>query len=313
MRREFDDMLFGSIELFCLAAKLGSFTAASVVAGVTPAAVSRSVARLEKRLQVQLFTRNTRKIRLTSSGNIYYERCSHVITIMKEANQLATNNKNSAVGTIRMSLPTTYAKYRILPLLDIYRKSNPDVNFHLEINNNNIDFFEENFDLAIRARENKDSNLIARKIEDAELVVVASPHYVKTNKNLEDLTQLLEHQCIQFSLPSNGKLVPWLFNNKGKPIKLLTRGNIFCSKEVLAGVTLAKNGAGLYQTYKFVVENDLQNGNLVEVLKPYGGRTRPFSIIYPFSKYISTKTRDFMGFLVDSIPSKNQMNYDKNY
>ena len=74
-QRQFDDIVLGSIELFCLAAEAGSFTAAAHVAGVTPAAVSRSIARLEKRLGVRLFVRSTRSIRLTEGGREYFEHC----------------------------------------------------------------------------------------------------------------------------------------------------------------------------------------------------------------------------------------------
>ena len=73
MTRHFDDVQLGSIELFCLAAETGSFTAAANLAGVTPAAVSRSVARLEERLGVRLFVRTTRQMRLTDSGRLYYD------------------------------------------------------------------------------------------------------------------------------------------------------------------------------------------------------------------------------------------------
>ena len=73
MKRHFDDVLLGSIELFCLAAEAGTFTAAALAAGVTPAAVSRSISRLEKRLGVRLFVRSTRSVRLTDGGKAYFE------------------------------------------------------------------------------------------------------------------------------------------------------------------------------------------------------------------------------------------------
>lgn len=301
MKRDFDDILLGSIELFCLAAEFNSFSAASVAAGVTPAAVSRSVSRLEQRLKTQLFTRNTRKIILTSAGRLYYERCHHALAIMRDANTVTANDRNSFSGSIYLSLPTTYAHFRVLPLLKIYREKNPDVDIHLHISNSNINFFEENFDLAIRVRENKDSNLVARRIEDAELVVVASPDYLSHHGEPKNLIELMEHQCIQFELPSNGKSVPWLFTHQGTKTELVTRGNLYCAKEVLGGVALAKAGAGLYQIYRFVVEKDLRNGSLVEILKNHGGCSRPFSILYPYSKFLPLKTRAFMDFLVDAI------------
>lgn len=301
MKREFDDLLLGSIELFCLAAEFNGFSAAAVEAGVTPAAVSRSVARLETRLQVQLFTRNTRRIRLTSAGRLYYERCRHALSVMRDANRLTCVDNTAFSGVIHISMPTTYAHYRVLPLLEKFIKQNPEFEIHLQISNNNINFFEDNFDLAIRARANKDSNLVARKIEDAELVVVASPHYLAHHGEPKNLSELISHECIQFKLPSNGKTVAWLFSEEGRELNISTNGKIFCSDDVLGGVTLAKGDAGLYQTYRFVVQEDLLKGNLVEVLKPFGGRSRPFSILYPYSRYISKKVRVLMDFLVDSI------------
>ena len=85
MKRHFDDILLGSIELFCLAAEAGSFTAAALAAGVTPAAVSRSISRLEKRLGVRLFVRSTRSIRLTDGGRHYFEQCRHALSQLVDA------------------------------------------------------------------------------------------------------------------------------------------------------------------------------------------------------------------------------------
>ena len=85
MKRQFDDLQLGSIELFCLAAELGSFTAAAVAAGVTPPAVSRTVQRLEERLGVRLFVRTTRQIRLTDSGKVYFEQCRQALSQLVEA------------------------------------------------------------------------------------------------------------------------------------------------------------------------------------------------------------------------------------
>ncbi|RDS79711.1 LysR family transcriptional regulator [Dyella monticola] len=86
MRHQFDDVLLGSIELFYLAGEPGSFTAAATAAGVTPAAVSRSVARLEERMGVRLFARITRHIRLTDVGRTYFEECLHSIYARHSSN-----------------------------------------------------------------------------------------------------------------------------------------------------------------------------------------------------------------------------------
>src|SRR4051812_31250254 len=93
MKRQFDDILLGSIELFCLAAEFKSFTAAAVEAGVTPAAVSRSVSRLEERLGVRLFVRTTRQVRLTEPGLAYFEQCRDALGQLVEAERQATGQQ----------------------------------------------------------------------------------------------------------------------------------------------------------------------------------------------------------------------------
>lgn len=79
MRRQFEDVTLGSIEWFCLASELESFTAAAASVGLTPEAVSRSIARLEARLGVPLFARTTRKIRLTDGGRSYFAQCRQAL------------------------------------------------------------------------------------------------------------------------------------------------------------------------------------------------------------------------------------------
>lgn len=93
MQRQFEDLLLGSIELFCLAAELESFTVAATAAGVTPAAVSRSVARLETRLGVRLFVRTTRQIRLTDAGKRYFEQCRLALSQLADAEREATGQQ----------------------------------------------------------------------------------------------------------------------------------------------------------------------------------------------------------------------------
>ena len=93
MNRQFDDVMLGSIELFCLAAEHGSFTAAATTASVTPAAVSRSVARLEERLGVRLFTRTTRQMRLTEAGRAYFEQCRQALNQLVEAEREVTGHQ----------------------------------------------------------------------------------------------------------------------------------------------------------------------------------------------------------------------------
>lgn len=298
MRRSFDDLQLGSIELFCLAAEFGGFTAAARVAGVTPAAVSRAVARLEERLGVRLFTRTTRQIRLTEGGRDYFEQARQAVAQLVEAERQVSGQQLEAVGTLRISLPTTYGHHRVLPLLPRFRALHPRVRVEVHLSNRNIDFIEEGFDLAIRARAQPDSGLIARPLEDAELVVVAAPDYLCRAGIPTRLEQLAEHECVQFELPSSGRTIPWLFMEHGAVREVPTRGGYSCSADVLGGVTLARSGAGLFQAYRFTVQHLLASGELVEVLQPYAGASRPFTLLYPHARHVPIRVRVFVDFLL---------------
>lgn len=302
MQRHFDDLQLGSIELFCLAAEAGSFTAAALVAGVTPAAVSRSVSRMEERLGVRLFARTTRSVKLTDSGRRYYEECREALAQLVEAQREVMGQQQEPSGTLRISIPTTYAHHRILPLLPAFRARYPAVKVEAHISNRNIDFVGEGYDMAIRVRAIPDSGLIARHLEDAALVMIASPDYLKRAGTPQTLDDLGQHECIQYELPSSGRRIAWLFNEDGVEREILAEGNLSCSDDVLGGVTLAKYGAGLFQTYRFIVEKELADGSLVEVLKPYSGRSRPFTLLYPQSRHVPLRLRAFIDFLVEKLP-----------
>ncbi|RTZ39241.1 LysR family transcriptional regulator [Candidimonas sp. SYP-B2681] len=304
MRRHFQDVLVGSIELFCAAAECGSFTAAANVVGVTPAAVSRSVSRLEARLGVRLFVRTTRQVNLTDDGRRYFEQCRQALAQLVDAERALTGRQIVPSGVLRISVPTTYGHHRVLPLLPGFHALYPEIRVDVHVSNRNIDFVDEGYDLAIRARAPADSTFIARKLEDAELVVVAAPEYLSRAGIPESIAALAQHDCINFVLPSTGRPVPWLFREKGKTLDVATTGNYCLYEDVLSGVTLARSGGGLFQAYRFTVEEDLRRKTLVEVLSAQGGCSRPFSVIYPHGRHLSLKVRTFVDFLLEACRAK---------
>lgn len=300
MARAFDAMQLGSIELFCRSAELGSFTAAAAAVGVTPAAVSRSVGRLEARLAVRLFVRTTRQIRLTDDGRVYYEQCQQGLQQIADAGRLLTGQQVVPVGTLRISAPTTYAHYRLFPMLPRFVAAYPKVQVEISVSNRNIDFVEEGFDLAIRLGIPQDSRLVARKLEDATLGVFASPGYLKRRGTPKSLADLKKHDCIQFVLPSTGRPLPWLFRESGEDVERTLIGSVKVLEDVLGCVNHARAGGGLVQIYHFIADDAVRRGELVEVVKRCGGRSRPFSVLYPQNRHMSARVRVFVDFLVTS-------------
>jgi DNA-binding transcriptional LysR family regulator len=300
MRRHFEDIMVGSIELFCAAAEHSSFTAAANVVGVTPAAVSRSVSRLEARLGVRLFVRTTRQVSLTDDGRRYFEQCRDALAQLIDAERALTGRQTMPSGVLRISVPTTYGHHRVLPMLPRFHALYPEIRVDVHVSNRNIDFVDEGYDLAIRARAPVDSTFISRKLEDAELVVVAAPDYLSRAGIPESVAALAQHDCINFVLPSTGRPVSWLFREKEKTIEVAMTGNYCLYEDVLSGVTLARSGGGLFQAYRFTVEEDLRRKTLVEVLSAQGGCSRPFSVIYPHGRHLSLKVRTFVDFLLEA-------------
>jgi DNA-binding transcriptional LysR family regulator len=301
MSRVFDPVQLGSIEMFCKAAELEGFTAAAEALGVTPAAVSRSVGRLEERLGLRLFTRSTRQIRLSEDGRAYYEQCRQALAQIEEAERAITGNQAVPSGLLRISVPTTYGHYRVMPLLPAFTARFPKVTIEINLSNRNVDFVDEGYDLAIRLGEPKDSRLVARKLEDATLGLFASPTYLKRRGLPHSFEELKRHDCIQFVLPSTGRGMPWILREGKRDIDFSFESQVRVHEDVLGCVSYARAGGGIFQIYHFIAEQHVAAGELVEVMQTMAGRTRPFSILYPQNRHLSAKVRAFADFLIDSI------------
>ncbi|WP_230969953.1 LysR family transcriptional regulator [Nitrogeniibacter aestuarii] len=299
MPLQFNDVQLASLELFCAAAEHNSFTRAAQVLGVTPATISRSVARLEARMNLRLFVRTTRQIRLTDAGRRYYEQCHLALAQLAEAERTITGAQVEPAGLLRISMPSTYGKYRLLPRLPAFRARYPAVRIEANVTNRNIDLVSEGYDLAIRVRPPTDANLIVRPLERVPVVVVATPDYLERAGIPNHPEQLAGCECIQFLQPKNGRPMPWRFNIDGQECAMETHGSYTCSDEILACVELARAGAGLTQCMRFLVEDDLASGRLVSVLDAFAVSIDSISLLYPHRRYMPLRTQVFIDFMLE--------------
>ncbi|RYF04154.1 MAG: LysR family transcriptional regulator [Oxalobacteraceae bacterium] len=288
----------GSIEQFCRAAETGSFTGAAEMLGVTPAAVSRSISRLEQRLGVRLFVRTTRAVKLTAEGELYWKECQLALEQIVEAERAITGAQTVPSGPLRISVSAAYGTFRLLPLMPAFTERYPQIDIEISISDKIIDFVEEGFDLAIRLGIPQDSRLVAFKLEDAMLGVFATPGYLAKKGEPRGIDDLLEHDCIQYISPNTGRPLQWLFiDDRGTAIEKPIASRMRVLNDALGAVAWVNAGGGLYQTYRFAVGDALRRGDLVEVLQKYGGRSRPFSILYPQNRHLSARVRTFVDFL----------------
>ena len=288
----------GSIEQFCKAAELGSFTATAEALGVTPAAVSRSLGRLEKRLGVRLFSRTTRSIKLTTEGQLYWKECKLALEQIAEAERAITGAQTVPSGRLRVSVSAAYGAYRLMPLLPKFTEAYPQIDLEISVSDKIIDFVEEGFDLAIRLGIPQDSRLVAHLLEKAPLGIFCTPDYVNKRGRPESLGELGDHDCIQYVSPNTGRPMQWLFTDENAvPVELLVDSKMRVLNDVLGCIAWLNAGGGLFQTYRFAAAAALQRGELLEVLQHHGGRSRQFSILYPQNRHLSARVRTFVDFL----------------
>ncbi|KDB53463.1 bacterial regulatory helix-turn-helix, lysR family protein [Sphaerotilus natans subsp. natans DSM 6575] len=308
MARTFDPVQLGSIELFCKAAELGSFTGAAEALGLTPASVSRSIGRLEARLGVRLFNRTTRSVKLTAGGELYHAQCQQALEQIAEAERALTGQQAEPKGLVRVSVGTVYGHHRVVPLLPGFMAAFPGVEVELNVSNRNVDFVEDGYDLAIRLGEPRDSRLVSRKLEEATVGIFGAPAYLRRRGEPGTLDELRQHDLIQFVLPSTGRPMPWILRTpEGEDLDFGFRSRQRVHEDVLAGVGWAVAGGGLFQIYHFVAHAAVQAGQLVEVMAGHGGRSRPFHVLYPQNRHLSARVRAFVDYLAEAVgPSKPQ-------
>lgn len=299
-----DTMQLGSIEQFCKAAELGSFTATAEFFGLTPAAVSRSISRLELRLGVRLFSRTTRSIKVTNEGQLFWKECQVALEQIAEAERAITGAQTVPSGLLRISVSAAYGTHRLLPLMPRFTEAYPQIEIELSISDKIIDFVEEGFDVAIRLGIQRDSRLVAYKLEDASLGVFATPAYLKKKGTPGAVADLESHDCIQYVSPNTGRPLIWLFRGaNGEDLDYPVRSRMRILNDALGCVAWVNAGGGLYQTYRFAAASAVERGDLVEVLQEHGGRSRPFSILYPQNRHLSAKVRAFVDFLRSTLHS----------
>ncbi|MBA3503907.1 MAG: LysR family transcriptional regulator [Myxococcota bacterium] len=282
-----------NLEVFCKTFELGNFTRAAVDLGLTPQAASRALARLEEHLGTTLFRRTTRKLEPTEAGRTYYARCRQALDLLATGErELAAEHADR--GIVRISVGTPWGHHQLVPALARLARVHPNIDVVVQIDNRNIDFVRDGFDCAIRLGEIRDQTLVARKLGEHALGLYASPAYLAERPAPRRVADLAQHRCIGFVMPGSGRVLPWeLATGDVTPVMSFT-----VQGDVLGTITLAREGAGIVQTYDFAVMRERARGELVEVLPSARGATRQFSLLYPKGVVQTPAVRKVVAFLV---------------
>lgn len=167
-----------SMAVFAKVVEAESFTGAAAQLGLSKSAVSKAVSALEDRLGARLLNRTTRRLALTEVGRAFYERCARIVAEAEEAELAVTHLQDSPRGTLRVNAPVSFGVLHLGPALAAFMPRYPELKVDLAFTDRYVDLIEEGVDVAVRiAGRLEDSSLIARRLADNEMVVVASPAY----------------------------------------------------------------------------------------------------------------------------------------
>lgn len=284
-----------NLEVFCRTYELGNFTRAAADLGLTPQAASRALARLEGHLGATLFRRTTRKLEPTDAGRSYYARCRQALDLLSLGARELSDTSTETRGTVRISVGTPWAHHQLLPALARFSRLHPTIDLVVQIDNRNIDFVRDGFDLAVRLGEIRDQTLVARKLGEHALGIYASPAYLAERPAPRRVEDLPLHACIGFVMPGSGRVMPWELAGGAEITPALA---VRVQGDVLGTITLAREGAGLVQTYEFAVSREVARGELVEVLATQRGAARRFSLLYPKGVVQSAAAKRLVAFLL---------------
>lgn len=283
-----------NLEVFCRTFELGNFTRAAVDLGLTPQAASRALARLEDHLGATLFRRTTRRLEPTEAGRSYYVRCRQALDLLTTGERELATERAEARGTVRLSVGTPWGHHQLAPALVKLGRMHPNIDVVVQIDNRNIDFVRDGFDCAIRLGDVRDRTLVARKLGGHAVGLYASPAYLAERPAPRRVADLAQHRCIGFVMPGSGRVLPWeLADGEVTPVMAFT-----VQGDVLGTIALAREGAGIVQTYDFAVTRERARGELVEVLPETRGATRSFSLLYPKQVVQTPAMRTLVAFLV---------------
>jgi DNA-binding transcriptional LysR family regulator len=276
-----------------------SFSAAAVVLGLTPSAVSKLVSRLEDRLGVRLLHRTTRRLALTSEGEVYFARARQILADIEEVEAEVTRSRGSPRGRLHVHTSNAFGVHQLAPALPEFLMRYPDIEVELSITDRIVDLVGERADVAIRGGPIADTSLSARKIGEFERTICAAPSYLARRGVPRTPAELASHVCVVAApMPSR-----WPFRTRTglDLVEIMPR---VTTDNGEAALRLALGGAGIARLADVIIGEPIRSGLLVPLLTDvHHTELLPLSAIYLAGRHRLPKLRVFLDFLVEQFAS----------
>lgn len=285
---------FLEMQTFSAVVDAGSFVKAAEVLGLPKAAMSRHVADLEARLGVRLLHRTTRRLSLTSEGEVFYARSKELLAGVDEAETEITSRSGAASGLLRVNAPVTFGILHLAPLWGVFRGQHPRVTLDVTLSDRVVDLVDEGYDVAIRIATLPSSTLISKRLATTRMVLCASPQYLQAHGTPVQPSDLATHAVLSYSYWSTRD--EWHFAGPQGPVSVKTQPCIRTnSGDTCRAAALAHQGVILQPG--FLVGGDLAAGTLVELMPAYRSIELGVYAVYPTRKHVSPKVRALIDFM----------------
>jgi LysR family transcriptional regulator for bpeEF and oprC len=289
-----------TLAIFVKVAERRSFAQAARELGITQSGVSNAISRLEERLGVRLLARTTRRVNVTEDGTGFLEHCRRILSELEEAEMVLNRARLTPAGRLRIDMPVSFGRLKVVPLLGAFRAKYPDLTIALSFADRYVDLIEEGIDVAVRLGNLQDSSLIARRVTQTQFRVYGAPAYFARHGHPRVPEDLARHNCLAFTSRETRLIRDWRFRRKGVDLTVTPRGDMsFTDGAAVCAAACA--GYGLAQMHDYFAEAPVAAGALEPVLARFEPAADTVSLVYPPTRHLSPRVRVFVDFMIEQL------------
>ena len=276
-------------------ARAGSLTGAARALGVTPAAASAMLKRLESQLGARLFERSTRALRLTAQGQTLLDYAGRAIELLEEGESQLLSDGRALAGTVRVAAPSGLARSLLVPWLDAFLAEHPGVRIAFSVSDRVQDVLRDAVDVALRYGAPADSRQVARLLCITHRVPCAAPAYLDRHAAPRTPQDLAAHNCLTFHIGGR-RYTAWRFEQGGQWTEVRVDGDRDADDAAITH-QWALGGAGVLYKAELDLVQDLASGALVRLLPQWRGEPYPLHAILPSNRFVPARVRALVDFL----------------
>lgn len=284
------------LSFFSTLVKNGSLSATARDFDVTPSAASKWLSQLEQRLGVRLVNRTTRRIALTSEGEVYLAEGRRILAEIDELEQTVASTRAAPKGLLKVNATLGFGRSYIAPAISRFARDYPDLEVQLLLTDRPMNLAEEAIDIGIRFGEPPDSRVVARKIGNNRRRIFAAPAYLQRHGRPQLPNDLTQHNCLILRQDDTAYGL-WRFS-KGRQSQTVKVRGTMSSNDGEVVLNWALDGHGILMRAEWDAARFMRNGRLEAVLEDFDLPPADIYAIYPHKHNLAAKVRVFVDFLI---------------